>query len=81
MEISEDWGEVVEPAEAVGPIVFQFRPTRYVKEAPERLKEWEAFFVENTGLAPDAESASRYRRAGSASISFLDGPLDCDYVA
>lgn len=84
MEISEDWGELVEPAETAGPVVYHFRPTRYVRVAPERLREWEAFFVENTGLQLDESLARRLkggRWRGSETISFAgDAPSDCDFI-
>lgn len=80
MEISEDWGEIVEPVESAGPIVYNFRPTRYVRVAPERLREWEEYFVKHTGLALDRERASRFKR-GSETMSFAgDSPSDCDFV-
>lgn len=84
MEVSEDWGELVEPAEGAGPIVYHFRPTRFVKVAPERLEEWERVFVENTGLAFDAQRADRLRpdwSQGSQTLSYAGGsPSDCDFV-
>jgi hypothetical protein len=54
------WGTEIDPESAVVPIVFHYRSTQYVRVAPERLSEWEDYFVKNVGLQPDvASSASR----------------------
>lgn len=80
MEITEEWGELVEPVQRAGPIVYHFRPTRYERVAPERLKDWEAYFVENTGLELDAKLRSRFK-PGSETMSFAgDAPCDADFV-
>ncbi len=86
MELSEDWGEIVDPSEFTRaghvPVVYHFQPKTYVRVAPERLQEWERYFVENVGIVPDhGRAASWMEQARSATMS---GSHDCwddaDYV-
>lgn len=83
MQPSEDWGEVTELSrEETGPIVFHFRPNRYIRVASERLREWEDFFAENVGLRPDKELARRYEWSGDPKETISgsnDNWDDCDY--
>jgi hypothetical protein len=81
MKASDDWGEVVElSAEATGPIVFHFRPNKYMRVAPERLREWEEFFAVNVGLRPDVELARAWSGDPKETISGSNDDWDdCDY--
>ncbi len=78
----ERWGEVVELHEASSnPIVYHFRPTSYVKIAPERLQEWEEYFAEHVELVPDASRAASFIKGRSATLSGShDAWDDADYV-
>jgi hypothetical protein len=81
----ESWGEVVELNEtarqkAATPIVFHFRPTKFLKVAPDKLKHWEQFFVENVGLRPDRGLAEMWTNDPHQTISGSNGDWDdCDY--
>jgi hypothetical protein len=82
VKASEEWGEVVELREETGPIVFHFRPTKYMRVAPDRLKEWEEFFARNVGLRPDRSLASDYMWSGDPKETISgsnDDWDDCDY--
>ena len=83
MRVSSKWGEVVQDQEglAATPVVYHFRPTKYVKVAPERLREWERYFAKNVGFPPKDGAPSLRLHARSATMS---GSHDCwddaDYV-
>jgi hypothetical protein len=82
VKASEEWGEVVELREETGPIVFHFRPTKYMRVSPDRLKEWEEFFARNVGLRPDRSLASDYMWSGDPKETISgsnDDWDDCDY--
>ena len=83
----EQWGEVVELndigriGKEASPIVFHFRPTKYLKIAPERLKDWENFFAQNVGLRPDRGLAQGWSGDPRETISGSNDDWDdCDYV-
>lgn len=79
---SEDWGEVVELKEGTGPIVFHFRPTKYIKVEESRREEWERFTEQNTGLRPSRKLAMEYRWSGDPKETISgsnDGWDDSDY--
>jgi hypothetical protein len=79
----QNWGRELRPEEAVVPVLYHFRATHYVKVAPERLREWEEYFVENVGLTPDVtDSPARLDLAHrSATLSGShQGWDDADYV-
>jgi hypothetical protein len=85
-KVPESWGEVVELNEVgkqgreTSPIVFHFRPTKYLKVAPDKLKDWEEFFATNVGLRPDRQLAYRWSEDPKETISGSnDGWDDCDY--
>jgi hypothetical protein len=81
----ERWGEVVEledagKEKATAPVVFHFRPNKFLKVAPERLEEWEEFFAENVGMRPDRELAGKWTNDPRQTISGSNnGWDDCDY--
>lgn len=82
----KDWGEVVElKSEETGPIVFHFRPTRYMKVAPEHLAAWEKLFAKHVGLPPQKKHLQSLNPAmwsgdPKETISGSnDGWDDCDY--
>lgn len=79
-EINErEWGERVVELDEGGPVVFHFRPTKYLVVSPERRKEWEKLFVENVGLRPD-RTLARWSGDPRETISGSnDGWDDCDY--
>jgi hypothetical protein len=81
MRASDDWGDVVELSQQeTGPIVFHFRPNKYMRVAPERLKEWEEFFAANVGLRPDPELARMWSGDPKETISGSNDDWDdCDY--
>jgi hypothetical protein len=77
----EEWGEVVELSEvgrekATAPVVFNFRPTKFLKVAPERLNDWEEFFAENVGMRPDRELAGFWTNDPKETISGSNGGWD-----
>ena len=78
----EDWGRLVdEEAEEATPVVYHFRPTRYVRVAPERLREWEEYFAENVGLVPEHGASSLDLKGRSATMSGSHHAWDdADYV-
>jgi hypothetical protein len=85
-KVSESWGEVVELNEVgkqgreTAPIVFHFRPTKYLKVAPDKLKDWEEFFAKNVGLRPDRQLAYRWSGDPKETISGSNDDWDdCDY--
>lgn len=78
----DSWGEeVVElTPDATGPIVFNFRPTKFMRVAPARLKDWEEYFAQNVGLRPDKELAQMWSGDPKETISGSNGDWDdCDY--
>jgi hypothetical protein len=77
----EDWGRLVEGSGAATPVVYQFRPTRYVRVAPERLQEWEEYFAKNVGLVPEHGASSLGLHNRSATMSGSHHAWDdADYV-
>jgi hypothetical protein len=76
------WGqEVVEVGDgAPGPVVFHFRPTRYLVVDPQRREDWQDLFARNVGLRPDLELAHEWSGDPRETISGSgDGWDDCDY--
>jgi hypothetical protein len=82
MDVSERWGEVVEDAELEAtPVVYHFRPTRYVRVSPRRLQEWERYFEANVGFPPTKGASSLRLDARSATMSGShDSWDDADFV-
>lgn len=80
-KVSESWGTEGPPeiSEAIAPMVYQFRPTSYVKIAPDRLREWEAYFAEHVGMPPEQASAEAEGRSASLSGSY-DNWDDADFI-
>jgi len=79
-------GQSISQDRNFSPIVFHFRPTKYLVVADDKLKEWEEYFAENVGLRFDKNlaqsggdvSAQMHRKE---SISGSNGDWDdCDYV-
>jgi hypothetical protein len=82
----EKWGEVIElNSENTGPIVFHFRPTKFLKVAPEYIHEWEEIFSNYVGLPPDKKHLQSLNPNGwsgdpKETISGSNGDWDdCDY--
>lgn len=48
----ERWGEEIPAREVVDPIVFNFRPNKFLTVDPEHRADWERFFHDNVGFAP-----------------------------
>lgn len=48
------WGETIPPDQVVNPIVYQFRPNRYIKIDDEHRGQFEEYFRENIGFGPPA---------------------------
>lgn len=78
-KVSERWGTVTETSEVTAPVVYHFRPTSFVRVAPERLRDWEEYFAKHVGLVPDAKSSLAQGRSATISGSY-DNWDDCDYV-
>lgn len=51
----EEWGEEIDPREREGyPIMFHFRPNKFIAVKPDRLGDWEELTKREVGLArPD----------------------------
>jgi len=72
---------------AVAPVVFNFRPAKYVVVAPEHLKEWEDLFAKKIGFPPDRAKLKQMLPRGwsgdpKETISGSNCPEiwdDCDY--
>lgn len=61
----KDWGPIVGlHADKTGPIVFNFRPTKFLMVAPEHLHEWEQMFAKYVGLPPDKKQLQSLNPAG-----------------
>jgi hypothetical protein len=79
------WGKVVELERAktrakTGPIVFNFRPTKYLEVRPEKLKEWEKLFMANVGTKPSRDLAYEWSGDPKETISGSNNDWDdCDY--
>ncbi|HYK34440.1 hypothetical protein [Alloacidobacterium sp.] len=83
MKASEKWGHVVDLTDSSsGPVVFHFRSTKYLKVAPEHLKDWEALTLKNCGHLPDLSILKTGRPSWhpTATISgSYDGLVDSYY--
>ena len=78
---SREWGDRVTElgSERAGPVVFHFRPTKYLEVAEDRLKDWEQLFIENVGLRPDRDLA-KWSGDPNETISGSGSDWDdCDY--
>jgi hypothetical protein len=78
---SEAWGKPIstEKVERL-PIVFAFRPDRFVAVAPEKLRDWETLFADRVGLKPGlAEGLVGLHPDETISGSGNDWD-DCDYM-
>ena len=69
------WGEELDPAEVVNPVVFHFRPNRYLKVGADRLADWERLFAEKVGFHPSrgAEAAPWAGSPGGSITGSWDG--------
>lgn len=78
---ASEWGKVVRLEDASpGPIVFHFRPTKYLEVKPEKLKEWEQLFMKNVGLKPSRKLAHEWSGDPHETISGSNDDWDdCDY--
>jgi hypothetical protein len=75
-----EWGEEVKLGRETGPVVFHFRPTKYLTVTPDRLKDWEELFAKNVGLRPDKELAYDWSGDPKETISGSNDDWDdCDY--
>jgi hypothetical protein len=74
-----EWGDVVELGDRTGPVVFHFRPTKYIQVEPDRLKDWEKLFMENVGLRPDRELVGWSGDPKETISGSNDDWDDCDY--
>jgi hypothetical protein len=74
-----EWGDVVELGDRTGPVVFHFRPTKYIQVEPDRLKDWEKLFMENVGLLPDRELVGWSGDPKETISGSNDDWDDCDY--
>jgi hypothetical protein len=79
IKVSEEWGKVTSADSDVLPVVYHFRPTTFVKVAPDRLRAWEEYFAEQVGLVPDPKSIMVQGRSASMSHSYENWD-DADYV-
>ncbi|MFN2606457.1 MAG: hypothetical protein ABR511_00980 [Acidimicrobiales bacterium] len=77
-----EWGEPLDPSQVVNPIVFQFRPNKFVKVKSDKLDEWEKLFVQHVGFAPaHHEQMSKpawYGSPGGSVTGCNGGWDDCD---
>lgn len=85
MQLNErEWGHPEERVAAVEesrfPVVFAFRPTKFLVVNPDKRDEWEKLFVDNVGMRPDREAASRWSGDPKETISGSNSDWDdCDY--
>lgn len=62
-KIDETWGETFElDAARTGPIVFHFRPTKYMVVPAEKRRDWEQMFQKYVGLMPDKKLIPELQR-------------------
>jgi hypothetical protein len=66
---AKEWGEEIPLSKVVNPIIFHFRPNKYLRVGPERRKEWEQFFEENVGFRPSAPVGARAAKWPNGGIS------------
>jgi hypothetical protein len=60
------------------PVVFMFRPTRYVRvETPEQLEEWRRLMAEKVGVQVQV-GEERQRQRWVETVSVCNGPGYCD---
>ena len=78
---AREWGDRVTDLgeERAGPVVFHFRPTKYLEVPEDRLDEWKKLFMENVGMRPDRDLA-RWSGDPKETISGSNQDWDdCDY--
>jgi hypothetical protein len=75
----EEWGEVMELGRETGPVVFHFRPTKYLTVTPDRLRDWEELFIKNVGLRPDKDLVGWSGDPKETISGSNDDWDDCDY--
>jgi hypothetical protein len=63
MHEARQWGEEIPPKEVVNPIVFHFRPNKFLEIDAKHRAEWERFFQENVGFPPRAAAEATPGRA------------------
>jgi hypothetical protein len=56
---TEYWGETIPPDQVVNPIVYQFRPNRYVQVDDAHRAQFEEYFRENIGFPPPPAAGSQ----------------------
>ena len=49
---ASDWGEEIPVTEVVNPVVFHFRPNKFLKVNEAHRADWERFFQQNVGFPP-----------------------------
>ena len=76
-----DWGERITEVgdERAGPVVFHFRPTRYLEVKPDRLDDWKDLFVKNVGLRPDRDLVGWSGDPNETISGSGDDWDDCDF--
>lgn len=85
MDIDEhEWAdkdrEVERLADGRFPVVFAFRPTKFLTVAPDKLRDWEELFEKNVGTLPSREAAYRWSGDPKETISGSNNDWDdCDY--
>lgn len=82
MQLDEkEWGEeIIELGrEGAGPVVFHFRPTRYLTVSPDKIRDWEQYFIKNVGMRPDRGLVDWSGDPHETISGSNDGWDDCDY--
>jgi hypothetical protein len=76
----ERWGEIVESISAEEmPLVFHFRPQRYIRVSEHRVGEWAEVFQKELGIRPSLEDDDDGPYGPQPTISGSgDGWDDCD---
>lgn len=85
-EEPQKWGEVVELHElhrhqnGVLPVVFNFRPKRFIKLDKKRLSDWEKMFAQEVGFSPSKPPGPpAHSSSGGASVPRPAQRADDDY--
>jgi hypothetical protein len=74
----EEWGEeVTHLEEGRAPVVFNFRPKRFVRVGPDRVDQWQRIFKEELGIGVSFDEDGPYGPQPTISGS-NDGWDDCD---
>jgi hypothetical protein len=83
-KVTNRWGEVVKlDRKTTGPIVFHFRPNKYMRVNEAHLKEWEKLFAAYVGVPPNrAHFKELYEWSGDPGETISgsnNGWDECDY--